>query len=239
MAEPVLKGLSVEIEKPKFSQFLASSVITVTVAKSRAFYLHFDLLISESDSFSNSLTGRFKEAEEKAIELVDEDPELFGFFVEYLYRDRSILSREIQHYSEYVTLARLYAMGERLMAPKFKAYSFCRFAESLRSDTFISDESVCELLRIACTEIAERVREDPMRAHIFWYAGTKITKLQKSGMFRQLLCDTPDLGRCLCLWIDKDRPTKADMPNELRYEKFAPESEYPLQGASEATSKAE
>ncbi|CAN9091834.1 unnamed protein product [Alternaria alternata] len=212
MAEPVLKGLSVEIEKPKFSQFLASSVITVTVAKSRAFYLHFDLLISESDSFSNSLTGRFKEAEEKAIELVDEDPELFGFFVEYLYRDRSILSREIQHYSEYVTLARLYAMGERLMAPKFKAYSFWRFAESLRSDTFISDESVCELLRIACTEIAERVREDPMRAHIFW---------------------------CLCLWIDKDRPTKADMPNELRYEKFAPESEYPLQGASEATSKAE
>ena len=103
MAEPVPKGLSVEIEKPKFSQyvfhrlpygaililsrFLASSVITVTVAKSRAFYLHFDLLISELDSFSNSLTGRLKEAEEKAIELVDEDPEVLGFFVEYLYRD--------------------------------------------------------------------------------------------------------------------------------------------------------
>lgn len=149
------------------SRFLTSSVVTVTVAKSRAFYLHFDLLIAESDRFFNSLTGKFKEAEEKAIELVDEDPELFGFFAEYLYRDRSILSREIQHYSEYVTLARLYAMGERLVAPKFKAYCLWRSVQSLSSDTFISDESVCELLRIACTEIAERAREDPMRAYIF------------------------------------------------------------------------
>ena len=221
------------------SRFLTSSVVTVTVAKSRAFYLHFDLLVAKSDRFSNSLTGRFKEAKEKAIELVDEDPELFGFFAEYLYRDRSILSREIQHYSEYVTLARLYAMGERLVAPKFKAYSLWRFVQSLSSDTFISNESVCELLRIACTEIAERAREDPMRAYIFWYAGAKISKLQKSDMFRQLLCDTPDLGRHLCLWIDKSKPAKADMPNELQYQKFAPESEYPLQDASEAAPKAE
>ncbi|KAJ5063703.1 hypothetical protein J3E74DRAFT_207911, partial [Bipolaris maydis] len=221
------------------SRFLTSSVVTVTVAKSRAFYLHFDLLIAESERFSNSLTGKFKEAEEKAIELVDEDPELFGFFIKYLYHNRSLLSREIQHYSEYVTLARLYAIGERLMAPKFKAYSFWRFVQSLSSDTFISDESVCKLLRIACTEIAERAREDPMRAYIFWYAGAKISKLQKSGMFRQLLCDNPDLGRYLCLWIGESKPAKADMPNELRYQKFAPESEYPMQGASKAAPKAE
>ncbi|KAH7558667.1 hypothetical protein BM1_04804 [Bipolaris maydis] len=239
MAEPVPKNPSYEVEKPKFSQFLTSSVVTVTVAKSRAFYLHFDLLIAESERFSNSLTGKFKEAEEKAIELVDEDPELFGFFIKYLYHNRSLLSREIQHYSEYVTLARLYAIGERLMAPKFKAYSFWRFVQSLSSDTFISDESVCKLLRIACTEIAERAREDPMRAYIFWYAGAKISKLQKSGMFRQLLCDNPDLGRYLCLWIGESKPAKADMPNELRYQKFAPESEYPMQGASKAAPKAE
>lgn len=220
-------------------RFLTSSVITVTIAKSKTFYLHFDLLITESDRFSNSLTGRFKEAEENAVELVDEDPELFGFFVEYLYRDRSILSREIQHYSEYVTLARLYAMGERLMAPKFKAYSFWRFAQSLSSGTSISDESVCELLRIACTEIAERVKEDPMRAHIFWYAGANITTLQKSDMFHQLLCDTPDLGRYLCLWVGQGKPAKPEMPNELRYQEFAPESEYSLQRASGAAPKAE
>ncbi|KAH8726043.1 hypothetical protein GQ44DRAFT_706317 [Phaeosphaeriaceae sp. PMI808] len=117
------RSRSKEFEKLKFSQFLTSSIITVTVANSKTFYLHSDLLATESERSSNSLTGRFKEAEEKTIEIEDKDPNLFGFFVEYLYRDRSILSREVQHYSEYVTLARLYAMGERLIAPKFQSYS--------------------------------------------------------------------------------------------------------------------
>ncbi|USP79103.1 hypothetical protein yc1106_06377 [Curvularia clavata] len=228
-----------EAEKPKLSQLLTSPIITVTIAKSRTFYLHSGLLIAESDRFAKDLTGGFKEAEEKTIELEEEDPELFGFFVEYIYRDRSILSREIQHYTEYVTLARLYAMGERLLAPKFKAYSLWRFVQSLGTFTVISDESTCELLRIACMEITERVVEDPMRAHIFWYAGVKIANLQKSDMFRQLLCDIPDVGSHLCLWLGQNQPTRPDKPNELRYQKFAPESEYPLQRSSEAFLKAE
>ncbi|KAF2254525.1 hypothetical protein BU26DRAFT_514416 [Trematosphaeria pertusa] len=170
---PLDNSPSEESKKSKFSQFLTSSVIAVTVAKSKTFYLHSDLLTAESQRFSNSLTGKFMEAEASAIEIEDEDPDLFGFFVEYLYRDRSVLSREVQHYSEYVTLARLYAMGERLMAPKLQTYSLWRFAQSLASNTFISEESICELLRIACTEITERASEDPMRAQIFWYRGDK------------------------------------------------------------------
>ncbi|KAF1994758.1 hypothetical protein P154DRAFT_567153 [Amniculicola lignicola CBS 123094] len=238
MAKKVPKSPLDEVERPKFSWFLTSSVITVTVAKSRIFYLHSDLLTAESERFSNSLTGQFKEAEEKAIDIEDEDPELFGFFVEYLYRDRSILSRDVQHYSEYVTLARLYAMGERLMAPKFKAYSLWRFTQSLRGNASISDENICELLRIACTEITERRREDPMRAQILWYGGINITKLQKLGMFRQMLCDVPDLGKHLCLWVSQSQPKLPPMPNELQYQKFEPESEYPY-NAPEAAPKVE
>jgi hypothetical protein len=219
------------------NRFLTSSVIAVTVAKSNTVYLHSSLLTAESQRFSNSLTGTFREAEEKAIKIEDEDPYLFGFFVEYLYRDHSILSREIQHYSEYVTLARLYAMGERLMAPKFQSYSLWRFAQSLGSNTFISEESVCELLRIACTEITERVREDPMRAQILWYGGIQITKLQKFDMFRQMLCTIPDLGKQLCVWVNQSQPKKPAMPNELQHQRFAPESEYGLQRVPETTPK--
>ncbi|EUC33757.1 hypothetical protein COCCADRAFT_36419 [Bipolaris zeicola 26-R-13] len=239
MAKLELKGPLSKAEKPKFSHFLTSPLVTVTVARSRTFYLHFDLLVAESDMFSNSLTGGFKEAEEKAIELEDEDPEIFGFFVEYLYRNQSILSRDVAHYSEYVTLARLYAMGERLMAPKFQAYTLWRFAQPLDTRTTISDESICELLRIACEEIMERVGEDPLRSHIFWYAGNQIAGLQKSGMFRRLLCDTPDLGRHICLWLGQSQPKKPDMPNELRHQKFEPESEYPLQQYSKTAPKDE
>jgi hypothetical protein len=196
------------------------------VAGSKTFYIHSSLLTAESEREFKSLTGDFKEAKEKAVDLSDEDEALFGFFVEYLYRNRSILSRHIQHYSEYVTLARLYALGERLMAAKFKACALWRFAMSLSNNTSISDEGVCELLRIACTEITERTSEDPMRAHIFWYAGTKIATLQQSPMFRHLLLETPDVGSHLCLWVNQSRPAVPSMPNELQSKQFAPESEY-------------
>jgi hypothetical protein len=129
------------------------------VGKSRKFFLHSDLLAIESEVFLKSLGGNFKEGSENTIEKADEDPDLFGFFVEYLYCDRSILSRQVEHHSELVTLARLYTMGERIMAPKFQTYVLWRFCESFSTRLVISDEYICDLLQIACTEITERVRE--------------------------------------------------------------------------------
>lgn len=227
-----------EIQKPKFSLLLTSRMITVTVGKLSTFNLHSDLLTTESERFSKNLGGDFKEANENAVRLEDEDPNLFGFFAEYLYRDCSILSHDVDHYSKFVTLARLYAMGERLMAPKFQSYALWRFSQSLGSDTHVSEESICELLRIACLEITERVREDPMRSQIFWYAGSKITKLQKFDMFRQLLCDIPDSGRQLCLWMSQSRPERPAKPSELQYQRFGPESEYDLQSIPEVVPEA-
>lgn len=218
---------------------LTSRIIAVTVGKSKTFYLHSDILTTESEEFLRNLTSGFKESSENAIKMEDENPELFGFFVEYLYRDRSILSREVQHYSEFVTLARLYAMGERLMAPKFQSYALWRFTESLGTYSQISEESLCDLLQIACTEITERAREDPMRSQIFWYAGTKITDLQKFSMFRQILGEVEDLGKHLCLWMNKSQPARLSAPNEAQYQKFDPESEYGLLDPLEVTPKAE
>lgn len=212
---------------------LSSKILTVTVGKSKTFFLHSDLLSIESEVFSKAMTGSFKEAKEDIVEKNNEDSDLFGFFVEYLYRDQSILSRKVQHYSEFVTLARLYAMGERLLAPKFQSCVLWRFCETLGTGTHISDESICELLQIACTEITERVREDPMRSQIFWYAGHKITSLQEFSVFRQLLSDIGDLGKHLSLWVNKSQPKKFTEPSELQYQKFGPESEYSQQITSE------
>jgi hypothetical protein len=205
---------------------LTSPIITVTIAKSKKFHLHEKLLVAESEKFSTELNGSFKEALDKDIKMEDEDPELFGFFVEYIYRNRSILSREVKHHSEYVTLARLYAMGDRLIAPKFQAQCLWRFTESLSSSTPISDESTCQLLLIACTEIPEVLGEDPLRSYIFWFGGSKILSLQKSGMFRQLLCDMPEVSKQLCLCVNQGQPPKSEKPNKLRLKQFAPESEY-------------
>ncbi|KAF2789769.1 hypothetical protein K505DRAFT_365307 [Melanomma pulvis-pyrius CBS 109.77] len=180
MTDSILEiSLLVEFGKLKFSQSLTSSTVAITVAKSRTFYLHSNLLTAESERFSKSLSGKFKEAEENAIHLEDEDPNLFGFFVEYLYRNRPC---EVKHNSAYVTLARLYALGERIMAPNFQSHCLWRFTQSLGTNSDISGESICELLRIACTEITERPKEDPMRVHIFWY-GPKSPTSRNSTCF--------------------------------------------------------
>jgi hypothetical protein len=100
---------------------LSSKILTVTVRRTKTFFLHRDLISIKLEVFSKAITSSFKEAKEYIIEKDEEDPDLFGFFVEYLYRDQSILSRKVQHYSEFITLARLYAIGERLLAPKFQS----------------------------------------------------------------------------------------------------------------------
>lgn len=207
----------------------------MTVARSKRYYLHSDLLLVESRRFANSLKGNFKEAEDRTIEIEDEDPELFGFFVEYMYRDQSILSREVIHYSEYITLARLYAMGERLMAPAFQTYCVWRFTQSLGPYSVISEEIVCELLQLACTEITERVREDPLRSQIFWFGASKIVSLQKTDVFRQMLCEFQDLGRHLCLWMYKEQPPKAVQFGELLLQRFGPESEHTFAKVADIT----
>jgi hypothetical protein len=139
----------------------------------------------------------------------------------------------VEHHSEFATLARLYAMGERLMAPKFQTYVLWRFCQSFNTRSVVSDECICDLLQIACTEITERVREDPLRSQIFWYAGNRITNLQKFSRFCQLLSDLPDLGKQLCLWVSKEQPKPAAIPNDLQYQRFGRESEYSTQNTSE------
>ncbi|XPS98304.1 hypothetical protein M3J09_007512 [Ascochyta lentis] len=228
-----------DLERPKFSHFLTSTVVTVKVAQSRTYYLHSDLLCAESKRFANSLSGNFKEAKDRTIEIEEEDPELFGYFVEYLYRDRSILSRAINHYSEYFTLARLYAMGERLVAEAFQATCLWRFTQSLEAQSPISEEVICDLLQLACTEITERVREDPLRSQIFWFGGRKVATLQQSGGFRQMLNDLPDLGRHLCLWVNKDKPPAAGKPNKQLFERFGLESEHNLVKVADLTLNAD
>lgn len=46
--------------------------------------MHKDIL-TKSEFFKNALDGRFKEADEQAVDLPEEDPALFSFVVAYLY----------------------------------------------------------------------------------------------------------------------------------------------------------
>ena len=51
----------------------------------KKFLVHKDLVISRSRFFLNALRGNWKEAEENAITFPEDDPAVFGLYVQLLY----------------------------------------------------------------------------------------------------------------------------------------------------------
>lgn len=129
--------------------------------------LHSELPAYESDRLAKDVKGRFDEQSTKRILLDEEDSELFGYSVEYLYCREWLAKEEVLRDSDYIIIARLYTLGERLQAHKFQYATLRKFTSSLTSRTSLSDQSVCDLLEIACTELPDKVNEDSLRAQIF------------------------------------------------------------------------
>ncbi|KAF2146303.1 uncharacterized protein K452DRAFT_315506 [Aplosporella prunicola CBS 121167] len=251
----------VEVGSCKFSSFLATPLVGVTVGAhepdTRTFYVHVGLLCLESEKFvkqlrsggfrdplspldinsnsnnssnsnaannagtsassinytasnsssaststannSNATTTTTTTNGSSGILYCDEDASLFGYFFEYLYRDGWVLKHGVQHDSDYVTLARLYSLGERLDAKLFQRAVLWKFASHFDATTAMYDQAICDLLQIVCAELPERAEEDAFRALVFWYAAANLTRLQRYGRFSRLLMEIPDLGRYLCL----------------------------------------
>lgn len=194
--------------------------------KPKIFLLHSELLAYESDRLAKDVKGGFGEQSDKRILLDEEDPELFGYFVEYLYRSEWLASEKTSRNSDYIVLARLYALGERLQAHKLQFAVLRKFTLFFTNQTSLSDHAICDLLEIACTELPERVDEDPMRAQIFWYAAARLTQLQTYDYFLRLLETYTDLGRYLCTRAGNGLGSQPSKPTNPLPLKFRPESAY-------------
>ncbi|KAK8156550.1 hypothetical protein BKA80DRAFT_345677 [Phyllosticta citrichinensis] len=137
------KGVHQQVKKNKFSNTLSTRIIEVMVGideNKKTFLIHEDLLCRESDKFNLQLRGPFKEAKTGKIPDCEEDPAHFAFFGEYLYRDGWVeKDGQIEHSSEWVLLARLYAMGERIGAKRFQDACLWKFLRHFTRDSQIAD----------------------------------------------------------------------------------------------------
>ena len=196
------------------------------VGGAKTFQLHSDLLAHESDCLAKDVKGGFLEEQSKTIILHEEDPELFGYFVEYLYRSESfvsIIGKNRQNNSDYVILARLYALGDRLQAQRFQHAVLCKFTSFFTSNTNLLDQGICDLLEIVCEQLPEKSNEDPLRAQVFWYAACRLKNLQKYNYFRELLERQPDLGRFLCTRAGNSTASQPSKPSGPLLQRFEPE----------------
>ena len=210
--------------------FLTSPIFSVVVGEnnSKSFLLHSELLVQESDRLAKDVQGGFNEESRRRIILPEEDSELFGYFVEYLYRGGWLAeeAEKVERESDYIILARLYALGERLQAQSFQSVILRKFTSSWKSQR-LPDQGVCDLLDIACTELPERINEDPLRAQIFWYAASRLTRLQEYDYFLRLLETHECLGKSLCVRAGDSSKNPPNGPSEPVPLRFKSESIYP------------
>lgn len=193
---------------------------------SKTFQLHSELLAYESDRLAKDVNGGFNEQSSRRILLLEEDSGLFGYFVEYLYRSEWLAKKQVERDSDYIILARLYALGERLQAHQFQLATLQKFTSSWSSQISLSDQGVCDLLEVACAELPERINEDPLRAQIFWYATSQLTRLQNYDYFLRLLGKYEDLAKYLCIRAGNTSAPQPTRPSEPLPERFRPESIY-------------
>ena len=170
------------------SSHLTSCIVAIQVGEAKTYHLHSSLLCQASQRLKNNLTGTFQEARSLKISLVDESPDTFSHFVDFLYIPGWKLT--CNNSFDLIYLSELYAMGERLTAQDFQDAILCVFIDKIQANPLETGE-LCRLLRVACCDITERLnpRDDPMRDHIFWLAALRLSKLQQSEEFRQVLCE--------------------------------------------------
>ena len=193
---------------------------------SKTFLLHPELLASELDRLAKDVNGGFNEQSGRGILLHEEGSGLFRYFVEYLYRSEWLADKQVRRDSGYVNLARLYALGEKLQAHHFQLATLRKFTSSWSSQISLSDQGVYDLLEVPCAELPERRNEDPLRTQIFWYATSKLTRLQNYDYFLRLLGMHEDLGKYLCIRAGNSSALQPTRPAEPFPERFRPESIY-------------
>ena len=178
---------------------MLSSRIVLVEIEDRRFHLHSASLCCYSERFKKCLTGPFQEAKELKIELVDEMASRFVHFAMFIY-DSHQAPWKPPSTLDVCSIAKLYAMGERLIAEDFQKTVLASFIKR-REKQQITTVRLCELLSVACNQITARPHpnDDPMRVKIFDLAASRLSDLQKLDNFRQMLDDYDDLAKELCV----------------------------------------
>lgn len=142
-----------------------------------------------------------QEAQQLKIDLSDETTDHFTQFVNFLYQPN--WEPTCTETSDMIYLAEDYALGERLVAQSFQDIILRTFRKNIPNIQRwgISHAQLCALLKIACSSITEREhpRDDPMRDVILWLIMSRLTELQKTEEFMQVLTEHWELGTQLLM----------------------------------------
>jgi hypothetical protein len=148
---------------------------------------HKNLLMSISGFFATGLTSSFKEAETGVFEFEEEDSATFSVFEQWVYKDRLFIKKANtsspsssssdteDDQQEWECLPRLYTLGERLDAPKFKDAVISAIIEKVNESKVIPDNWATYVYQNTVSACA--LRRLIVDFHVFAHQG----KLLKKG----------------------------------------------------------
>lgn len=135
-------------------KYATSNPISVTVdkaGKQQKFFVHESLLIHASQYFQTALSSGFQEGETKSFFLEEDDARAFNLFVQYLYTnnyDATLAVSPAEGGTSPVYLrmhAAAYALGNKLMAPRFQRLVLYKVALVLTPDRNIDMKLVLDV----------------------------------------------------------------------------------------------
>ncbi|KAI1955081.1 hypothetical protein LOZ58_006871 [Ophidiomyces ophidiicola] len=134
-----------------------SDISHTASASQQIFYLHLHLLTQASFYFKKALESNwFAEGQEQKVDLKEVDPDVFGFFIEWLYQGCWEHQTEPSAFHETAIplFICVYALGQGLLCPIMEeaavkiVYESCNVLGNSLSDTVI-----CDLLELSETEL--------------------------------------------------------------------------------------
>jgi hypothetical protein len=148
---------------------------------------HKNLLLSVSGFFTAGLTSSFKEAETRIFELEEEDSATFSVFEQWVYKDRLFIKKSTtaspssasfsdteDDQQEWECLPRLYTLGERLDAPKFKDAVISAIIEKVGESKVMPDNWAAYVYQNTVAACA--LRRLVFDLHVFAHQGRLLKK---------------------------------------------------------------
>jgi hypothetical protein len=147
---------------------------------------HKNLLMSISGFFATGLTSSFKEAETGVFELEEEDSATFSVFEQWVYRDRLFIKKTNtsspsssssdaeDDQQEWECMPRLYTLGERLDAPRFKDAVISAIIEKVNETKVIPDNWATYVYQNTVSACA--LRRLIVDFHVFAHQGKLLEK---------------------------------------------------------------
>lgn len=206
------------------TRLVTQPVVAITVGSEnpKTFYLHRSLVCHESTQLSAALDTT------DTCTLAGEDPELFGLFVDYLYREAwSIGCSDCFKPGDYLLIARVYGLADRLGADDFKhtlQYLLHEhFEQNVNVRSLMPVGHVEDLLEYLGRTAPRHLREDRFHKSMLALVGRNVIS-QAAPTKIDWLGQNPEIAAQLLAAYMEGFPWDFDLPVTRPPKRFRPDS---------------